>query len=75
MARMNYFFNVLTSKSTIGGVMVSVLASSAVNRGFQPRSGQTKYYKIDMCCFSSMHAVLRRKSGLFLQWTSTIKSC
>ena len=25
-----------------GGVMVSVLASSAVDRGFEPRSGQTK---------------------------------
>ena len=28
----------------IGGVMVSVLASSAVERGFEPRSGQTKDY-------------------------------
>ena len=26
----------------IGGVMVSVLASSVVDRGFEPRSGQTK---------------------------------
>ena len=26
----------------IGGVIVSVLASSAVDRGFEPRSGQTK---------------------------------
>jgi hypothetical protein len=30
----------------IGGVMVSVLASSAVDHGFKPRSGQTKDYKI-----------------------------
>jgi hypothetical protein len=30
----------------IGGVMVSVLASSAVDPGFEPRSGQTKDYKI-----------------------------
>ena len=29
----------------ISGVMVSVLASSAVYRGFKPRSGQTKDYK------------------------------
>ena len=29
----------------IGGVMVSVLASSAVDRGFGPRSGQTKTMK------------------------------
>ena len=28
----------------IGGVMVSMLASSAVDRGFEPRSGQTKDY-------------------------------
>jgi hypothetical protein len=30
----------------IGGVMVSELASSAVDLGFEPRSGQTKDYKI-----------------------------
>ena len=34
----------------IGGAMVGVLASSAVNRGFEPRSGQTKDYKTGMCC-------------------------
>ena len=28
----------------IGGVMVSVLTSSAVDRGFEPQSGQTKDY-------------------------------
>jgi hypothetical protein len=42
--------------------MVSVLTSSAVDRGFEPRSGQTKDYEIGMCCFSAKHAVLRRKS-------------
>jgi hypothetical protein len=41
--------------------MVSLLASSAVDRGFEPRSGQTKDYKIGICCFSAKHA-LRRKS-------------
>ena len=46
----------------IVGVMVSVLASSAVDRGFDPRSGQTKDYKIGICCFSAKHAALRRKS-------------
>ena len=44
------------------GVMVSVLASSAVDRGFEPRSGHSKDYKIDICCFSAKHAALRRKS-------------
>ena len=32
--------------SCIGCVMVSVLASSAVDRGLKPRSGQTKDYTI-----------------------------
>ena len=48
----------------IGEVMVSVLAPSAVYRGFESRSGQTKDYKIDVCCFSAKHAALRRKSRL-----------
>jgi hypothetical protein len=30
----------------IGGVMVSVFVSSAIDRGFVPRPGQTKDYKI-----------------------------
>jgi hypothetical protein len=42
--------------------MVSMLASSAVDRGFKPWSGQTKDYKIGICCFSAKHAALRRKS-------------
>ena len=29
-----------------GGVMVSMLASSAVDHGFEPRTGQTKDYKL-----------------------------
>jgi hypothetical protein len=33
-------------ENRIGDVMVSVLASSAVDRGFEPRSGQTKDYKV-----------------------------
>jgi len=32
--------------------MISVLASSAVDRGFEFRSGQTKDSLIGMCCFS-----------------------
>jgi hypothetical protein len=44
--------------------MVSVLTSSAVDCEFEPRSGQTKDYKIGMCCFSaiSKHAALGSKS-------------
>jgi hypothetical protein len=32
--------------------MVIVLASSVVDRGFEPRSGQTKDNKIGMCCLA-----------------------
>jgi hypothetical protein len=46
--------------------MGSVLASSAVYRGFEPRSGQTKDYKIGICCFSTKHAALRSKSKEWL---------
>jgi hypothetical protein len=33
-----------------------------VDRGFEPRSGQTKDYQIGICCFSAKHASLRSKS-------------
>ena len=39
-----------------------MLASSAVDLGFEPLSGQTKDYEIGICCFSVKHAALRRKS-------------
>ena len=42
--------------------MVSVLSFSVVDRGFEPRSGKTKDYKIGICCFSAKHAALSRKS-------------
>jgi hypothetical protein len=40
--------------------MVSVLVSSAVDRGFEPRTGQTKEYNIGICCFSAKHDILPR---------------
>ena len=43
-------------QSHIGGIMVIVLAASAVDRGFEPQSGQTKDYKNGICCFSTKHA-------------------
>ena len=52
----------LKSGNRIGDVMVIVLVSSAVDRGFEPRSGQTKDYKIGICCFSAKHAAVRRKN-------------
>jgi hypothetical protein len=42
--------------------MVNILSKSVVDRGFEPRSGQTKDFKIGICCLSAKHAVLRRKS-------------
>ena len=42
--------------------MVSVLASCAVDHGLEPRLGQRKDYKIGICCFSTKHTALRRKS-------------
>jgi hypothetical protein len=43
--------------------MVSVLASSAITREFETRSGQTKYNVIGTCCFSAQHATLRGKAN------------
>jgi hypothetical protein len=45
-----------------------MLTSRAVDRGFEPRSGQTKDYKIGICCFSGKHATLRRKNKDWLAW-------
>ena len=40
----SYIMTQLIQINRIGGVMVSVLASGTVDRGFEPRSGQTKDY-------------------------------
>ena len=41
--------------------MVCVIVSSAVDREFEPQSGETKDYKIDMWCFFAKHAALKSK--------------
>ena len=67
--------------------MASVLASSAVDRRFEPRSGQTKNYEIGICCFSALRCkskywLTRNQEnvsewsdlsirGLLFQWAST----
>ena len=58
-----------TNSNRIGGVIVSVLASSAVGRVFAPRSGQTKDYTIGICCFSAKHAALT------LSWFHSDSKC
>jgi hypothetical protein len=42
--------------------------------GFEPRSGQTKDYKIGICCFSAKHAALRRKSKDWMARTHLIEN-
>jgi hypothetical protein len=53
---------VLPIFNRIGGIMVSVLTSSVVDRGSEFRPGQTKDYKIGICYFSVKHAALSSKS-------------
>ena len=54
--------------------MVSVLDSSAVDQGFEPRPGQTKDYNIGICCFSAKHASFRRKNKDWLAWNQNNES-
>jgi hypothetical protein len=58
--------DILDKNWRIGGVMVSVLALSAVDREFESRSCQTKDYKIGFCCFSAKQSALRRKNKNWL---------
>ena len=63
-----YLFTIILKSTHHCGVMVSVLVSSAVDRGLESFSGQTKDYKIGICCFSAKHTALRRKSKDWLAW-------
>ena len=42
--------------------IIVIKMSNAVGRAFDPRSGQTKDNTIGICCFSTNHVALRRKS-------------
>ena len=42
--------------------MVSMLALSEVDCGFEHRAGQIKDYTIGICCFSAKNAALKRKN-------------
>ena len=48
-----YIKNIKNSRDRISGVMVSMLASSAIKCGFEPWSSQTKDNKIGICYFST----------------------
>jgi hypothetical protein len=62
LTKIYYIGTLFKVKNPIGGAIVSILASSAVNRQFEPRLGQTKDYEIGICCFSTKHTTLRKKS-------------
>ena len=58
------------------GIMVSVLALSAVYRLFEPRSSQTRYYFICICCFFAKHVTFRSKSKDWLDRTqNNVSDC
>ena len=50
-----YFNSVILVRDYIGGVTVNLLATSAVDRGFEPWSGHIKDNKLGICCFSLQH--------------------
>jgi hypothetical protein len=56
---------VRTTPNYIGGVMVNVLASSVVDRGFETRPGQTKTTKLAFVVFplSTQHCRVRTRTG------------
>ena len=49
-------------QNRIGGTIVNMLSSCAIDRKLEPWSGQTNYYEIGICCISANHATLRSKS-------------
>jgi hypothetical protein len=55
----------INQKHGFGGVMVGVLASSAVDRGFELRFGQTKDYKIgsEWLLFNANSAIFQLHYG------------
>jgi hypothetical protein len=48
--------------------MVGGHLKSVVDHAFEPRSCQTKDIEIGICCFSTKHTALRRKSKDWLTW-------
>ena len=62
IAILNIFPFALLPVNRMGGVMVSVVVSCAVDRVFEPRSCQTKDYKISICYVSTKYTALRSES-------------
>jgi hypothetical protein len=55
--------------------MGSVLVSSAVDRGFESRSGQTKDYTIGICYLSSKHAAFIHFTFIFVSAKDRVGFC
>jgi len=59
-----------------GGVMVSRLDLSAVDSCLETLSGQTNYYKMGTCCFSTKQTAFMRKSkDCFAQNHDNVSPC
>ena len=66
---------VLPGYNCIRGILVSKLAWSAVDYGFNPLSCQTKDYKIGICRFSVKYAELRSKNKDWLARNQNNVTC
>ena len=71
MPHKGYFRNVSCTihSNCIVDVIAIVLASSVVDRGFEPRLDQAKDYEIGICCSSAKHAALKSKGKELLART------
>ena len=58
--------DIFNNYDRIGSVIVSMLTSMMVDRGFESRPGQTNDYEIGICCFSAKHEPLRRDDTYWL---------
>ena len=56
--KLQYINTMLIINNCIGGIMVSVLTSSLVDRGFEPMPGQTMDYRI---CISPLSTEASRR--------------
>ena len=59
----------------IGGVIARVLVSSAIDFGFESRSGHTKDYTIGISRFSAKHTTIRRKIKYWLARIRMMNPC
>ena len=55
-----FYFKTVCNR--IGGILVTMLALSALEQGQELWSGQTKYHEIGICCLYSEHTVIRSKN-------------